>query len=67
MIRTVEKGKTLLIDGPASVTVTTGKVEAFGYSSSSTNRIVVREGKRLPLAVEEKATFDISLAEKATA
>jgi polynucleotide 5'-hydroxyl-kinase GRC3/NOL9 len=67
MIRTVEKGKTLLIDGPASVTVTSGKVEAFGYSSSSTNRIVVREGKRLPLAVEEKATFDISLAEKATA
>jgi len=65
MNRTVEKNKTLLVDGPASVTVTSGKVEAFGFKASSANKIVVREGKRLPFAVEEKATFDISLAEKA--
>lgn len=65
MIRTVEKGKTLLVDGPASVTVTLGKVEVFGSVIGSTGKVVIREGKRLPFAVEEKATFDLSLAEKA--
>jgi polynucleotide 5'-hydroxyl-kinase GRC3/NOL9 len=67
MIRTVEKGKTLLVDGPASVIVTSGKVEVFGSMVGGTSKIVVREGKRLPFAVEEKATFDISLGEDASA
>ena len=65
MNRTVEKGKTLLIDGPASVIVTSGSVEVFGSKTGMTSRIVIREGKRMPFAVNEKATFDISLAEKA--
>jgi polynucleotide 5'-hydroxyl-kinase GRC3/NOL9 len=65
MIRTVEKGKTLLIDGPASAMVTSGKVEVFGSLVGGTSKVVVREGKRLPFAVEEKATFDISLGEDA--
>jgi len=61
MNRTVEKGKTLLIEGPASVTVTTGKACVFGLLAGNTSRIVIREGKRLPFSVEEKATFDIAL------
>jgi polynucleotide 5'-hydroxyl-kinase GRC3/NOL9 len=61
MNRTVEKGRTLLVDGPASVAMTSGKVDVFGLTVSSTNKIVIREGKRLPFAVEEKATFNISL------
>ena len=65
MNRTVEKGKTLLIDGPASVIVTSGSVEVFGSKTGMTNRIVIREGKRMPFTVNEKATFNISLAEKA--
>jgi len=65
MIRTVEGNKTLLVDGPASVTVISGKVKVFGFRVNSTNRIVIREGKRLPFAVEEKATFNISLGENA--
>jgi polynucleotide 5'-hydroxyl-kinase GRC3/NOL9 len=67
MNRTVEKGKTLLVDGPASVVVASGKAEAFGSTIGTTSKIVIREGKRLPFAVEEKATFDISLGENATA
>lgn len=67
MIRTVEKGKTLLIDGPASVTVSSGNVEVLGVTTLNMSKVVVREGKRLPFAVEEKATFDLSLAEKAAA
>jgi len=67
MNKTVQKGKTLLVDGPASVTVTAGKVEIFGFVPSPTSKVVIREGKRLPFAVQENATFDISLAEKAGA
>jgi polynucleotide 5'-hydroxyl-kinase GRC3/NOL9 len=63
MIRTVEKGKTLLVDGPASVIVTSGKVEVFGSIVGGTSKLVIREGKRLPFVVEEKATFNISLGE----
>jgi polynucleotide 5'-hydroxyl-kinase GRC3/NOL9 len=67
MIRTVENGKTLLVDGPASVIVTSGKVEVFGSIVSGTSKVVIREGKRLPFVVEEKATFNISLGENASA
>jgi polynucleotide 5'-hydroxyl-kinase GRC3/NOL9 len=67
MNRIVEKGKTLLVDGPASVAVTSGRVEVFGFKAGNTSKVVIREGKRLPFAVEETATFDISLAEKAIA
>lgn len=67
MNRTVKKGTTLLVDGPASVTVTSGKVEAFGSIISGSTRIVVREGKRLPFAVEETATFEIGLGDTASA
>lgn len=63
MNRTVEKNKTLLVDGPASVTVVSGKVEVFGSTLTGTNKVVIREGKRLPFAVEEAATFDISLGD----
>ena len=67
MIRTVENGKTLLVDGPASVIVTSGKVEVFGSIVGGTSKVVIREGKRLPFVVEEKATFNISLGENASA
>lgn len=65
MNRTVEKGKTLLVDGPASVTVNSGKVEVFGSVISETGKVVVREGKRLPFVVQEKAVLDTSLGENA--
>jgi polynucleotide 5'-hydroxyl-kinase GRC3/NOL9 len=65
--RTVERGKTLLVDGPASVTVLSGNVEVFGSRANVANKIVIREGKRMPFTVNETACFDISLAEKANA
>ena len=67
MNRTVKKGTTLLVDGPASVTVTSGKVEAFGSVISGTAKIVIREGKRMPFAVEETAAFEIALGDTASA
>jgi polynucleotide 5'-hydroxyl-kinase GRC3/NOL9 len=67
MKRTVEKNKTLLVDGPASVVLVSGKAEAFGATMTTAGRVVIREGKRLPFAVRETATFDISLGENAAA
>jgi polynucleotide 5'-hydroxyl-kinase GRC3/NOL9 len=67
MNRTVKKGTTLLVDGPASVTVTSGKVEVFGSVISGTAKVVVREGKRLPFVVEETAAFEIALGDTASA
>jgi len=66
MNRTVENGKTLLVDGPASVIASSGKVEVFGSIIGGARKVVIREGKRLPFLVEEKATFDISLGENAS-
>jgi polynucleotide 5'-hydroxyl-kinase GRC3/NOL9 len=63
--RTVKAGRTLLVDGPASVTVTSGKVEVFGFQTIGTHRIVVREGKRLPFTATETANFLISLGANA--
>jgi len=66
MSLTVEKGKTLLVDGPASVTIASGKVEIFGSTLSSASKVVIREGKRLPFTVDETTTFNLSLGENAT-
>jgi polynucleotide 5'-hydroxyl-kinase GRC3/NOL9 len=64
MNRTVEKNKTLLVEGPASVIMISGKAQVFG-SPLTNAKIVIREGKRLPIAVEEKAEFDISSGQNA--
>jgi len=64
--QTVERGKTLLVDGPASVSVVSGKAEVLGFPVKGTRRIVIREGKRLPFFVAETASFDISLGENAS-
>ncbi len=66
MNQTVERCKTLLVDGPASVSVASGKVEVLGFSVKDPRRIVIREGKRLPFFVAETANFDISLGENAS-
>ncbi len=63
--QTVERDKTLLVEGPASVSVVSGKVEVFGFSVKHAMRIVIREGKRLPFFISEKADFAISLGENA--
>ena len=66
MQQTVETNNTLLVDGPASIRLVSGKAEMFNYSLKETAKIVVREGKRLPFFVTEKAIFDLSLGPKAT-
>ncbi len=66
MKQAVDKGKTLLVDGAASVAIVSGEAEVFGFSVKGAGRIVIREGKRLPFAVSEKAEFDVVLGENAS-
>jgi polynucleotide 5'-hydroxyl-kinase GRC3/NOL9 len=64
LIKTFEVGKTLLIDGSACVNIISGAVEVFGFQLRN-RQTVVREGKRLPFYVMEKAELDISLGTNA--
>jgi polynucleotide 5'-hydroxyl-kinase GRC3/NOL9 len=61
MKKIIEKDKTLLVDGPASVSILSGKAQVFGSPIRHNRRIIIRGGKRLPFAVEETANFEISL------
>jgi len=58
---TIESNKTMLVDGPASVRLVSGKAEVFGYPMKESQRVLIRVGKRLPFFINEKSTFDVSL------
>jgi len=66
MRRTVEKGKTLLVDGPASVSLLSGETEILGAKFREGERVVIRDGKRLPFEASKKAAFDLRLGENAS-
>jgi polynucleotide 5'-hydroxyl-kinase GRC3/NOL9 len=61
----VAAGKTLLVNGSASVRVLSGKAEVFGYTIIEKQQVIVREGKRQPFHVLENAEFHISLGANA--
>jgi polynucleotide 5'-hydroxyl-kinase GRC3/NOL9 len=62
--QTVETNRSLLVDGPASVRLLSGKADSFGYQLKE-RKVVVKQGKRLPFFVMEKAEFEISLGPNA--
>jgi len=63
--RLVDKGRTLLVDGSASVNILSGVVEVMAAPIRVGERVVIREGKRVPFEVKGKAEFDLNLGEKA--
>ena len=65
MKQTVESNRTLLVDGPASARLVSGKADVFGFPMKESQRVVVREGKRLPFFAVETAVFDVSLGPNA--
>ena len=62
----IDEGKTLLIDGPASVTLLSGEVSVLGAPLHIEENLIVREGKRLPIWVRTMATFELRLGEGAS-
>jgi len=61
-----KKGKTLLVDGPASVSLLSGKISVLGARLHISEKLVVREGKRLPLWVKKRVTLELMLGEGAS-
>ena len=57
----LEPGKTLLLDGPASATLSSGLVSVFGAEVGPRRRLVVRKGRRLPLEALEPSQVDITV------
>jgi polynucleotide 5'-hydroxyl-kinase GRC3/NOL9 len=65
MRKTVEAGKTLLVNGPSSVKIISGNVEVFGHTINEKQQVIVREGRRQPFHVLKTAEFHISLGANA--
>jgi len=53
------------VDGPASVTLMSGKAEVFGSKFADSRRIIIREGKRLPFTILENSSFEVALGKDA--
>ena len=66
MRRTIEKGHTLLVDGPACVNLLSGEVEVLGAPLETGIKTVIREGKRVALEAKQKTHFDLTLGENAS-
>lgn len=62
MEKTLEKGKTLLINGPASVTLMGGEVSALGFNLPLRKKVVVRKNKAVPFEAVENSTLEIFLS-----
>ncbi|MEM2320987.1 MAG: Clp1/GlmU family protein [Candidatus Bathyarchaeia archaeon] len=66
MRQKIERGKTLLVDGPACVALHSGTVIAFGANINAKKHVIVRFGKRIPLEALEDSEVEILLGDKAS-
>lgn len=66
MRQRVERGKTLLVDGPACITLYSGAARAFGANIGVKEQVIVRFGKRIPLEAIEDSEVEILLGDKAS-
>jgi polynucleotide 5'-hydroxyl-kinase GRC3/NOL9 len=61
MKQNVERGKTILIDGPACVALYSGTLRAFGAQIKAGEHLIVRMGRRIPLEAIEDSQVEILL------
>lgn len=66
MKHTIGKGKTLLIDGPASAEIISGEAEILGAPFKKGDKIVIRDGKRVPFEIKKDSTFNLMVAENSS-
>lgn len=66
MRQKIDGGKTLLVDGPACITLYSGAMRAFGAPIGAREQIVVRMGKRIPLEAIEDSEVEILLGNRAS-
>jgi polynucleotide 5'-hydroxyl-kinase GRC3/NOL9 len=63
---TIEKGKTLLVDGPARIQILSGKASVLGALVETGEQIVVRRGKRMPLEGLVNCDVELTLGDSAS-
>jgi polynucleotide 5'-hydroxyl-kinase GRC3/NOL9 len=63
--QTVQTNRTLLVDGPASLQIISGRAETFGKPLKETQRVIVREGKRKPFYATEPLMLNVLLGASA--
>ena len=66
MRQNVERGKTILIDGPACVALYSGTLRAFGAQIKAGEHLIVRIGRRIPLEAIEDSQVEILLGKSAS-
>ncbi len=62
----VKARKTLLVDGPASVGLLSGQTSILGAPFRIGEKIIIRDGKRVPFGMKKQASFDLMLGEGAS-
>jgi hypothetical protein len=55
----VKTRKTLLVDGPASVGLLSGQTSILGAPFRIGEKMIIRDGKRVPFGVRKSASFDM--------
>lgn len=65
MNKSVNKGNTILVHGPASVTLVKGKTSVLGAPLKIGKKVIVRLGKTIPFEADCDSTYDIILGETA--
>ncbi|MBS7606702.1 hypothetical protein KEJ14_02540 [Candidatus Bathyarchaeota archaeon] len=66
MKQSIEKGKTLLIDGPACIALYSGALRAFGAPIKVGEHIIIRRGRRIPIEAIEDSQIEILLGNSAS-
>jgi len=66
LILKVERGKTLLLDGPARIQLNLGRLSVLGALIEPKEQIVVRRGKRMPLESLVDCEVELALGDSAS-
>jgi len=62
----LDKGKTLLVDGPARVQILSGRAEVLGAEIEPEMSVIIRQGKRLPFEAHPKFEAELFMGEEAS-
>ncbi|MEM1606550.1 MAG: Clp1/GlmU family protein [Candidatus Bathyarchaeia archaeon] len=66
MRQKIERGKTLLVDGPACIILHSGSMRSFGAPVKAGDHLVVRWGRRIPFEAIEDSQVEIFLGNAAS-
>lgn len=66
MRQIIERGKVLLVDGPACIALHSGTMRVFGAQVKAGEHLVVRRGRRIPLEAVDDSQIEILLGNAAS-